>query len=153
MKYLIHDVSQLFGIAPQTIRYYEKLGAISNTRDKLTGYRYFDSWDIGLFIPALRYRSYGLSLREVGGMVREKNYRKLGDISAVLRDREKAMGKEITWLRYLHLHLKDHIARIEEVEAAEGCFRLVQRPPLFALLYGRSYMVTQEPELRRMGCP
>jgi DNA-binding transcriptional MerR regulator len=146
MKYLIHDASELVGISRQTILYYEKTGAISNSRDEATGYRFFSPLDMSILMRARMYHAYGLNLKDVAGMIHKKT---LQDIIAVFHSRETAMEKEIEWMRYQRLHLQRYITQLEEADASVGCIRFTERPGLFCLLCRNNQSITRNKRLRK----
>ena len=45
-QYKIGDISRLFNLSSEMIRYYEKMGIIDPIRDEKNGYRYYSIFDI-----------------------------------------------------------------------------------------------------------
>ncbi|MBR3375918.1 MAG: MerR family transcriptional regulator, partial [Firmicutes bacterium] len=45
MQYKIGDVARILGISTDLLRYYEKKGVVTPTKDKQNDYRYYDAWD------------------------------------------------------------------------------------------------------------
>ena len=67
----IAEVSQLVGLAPETIRYYERNGIIRPFRNEQTGYRYYTLRDICILGKAQSYLQCGYSLKEAREMIFE----------------------------------------------------------------------------------
>ena len=49
-QYKIGDISRLFNLSSEMIRYYEKMGIIDPIRDEKNGYRYYSIFDIYILI-------------------------------------------------------------------------------------------------------
>ena len=64
-KYKIGDVSRLFDIPAQTLRYYEEQGILHPEKSENSGYRYYDAWDLNSLLDAITYRSLDFSLSEI----------------------------------------------------------------------------------------
>ena len=63
-KFKIGQVSKMMGIAPETIRYYERKKIITPPKDTDNGYRQFDIFDVCILGKARTYLRYGFSLEE-----------------------------------------------------------------------------------------
>ena len=46
MKYRIGEMAEFFGLTKEAIRYYERKGIVTSTRDERTGYRYYERDEI-----------------------------------------------------------------------------------------------------------
>lgn len=65
MKYTAKDVSRIFNINRETLRYYENMNLIFPEVDEQNGYRYYDDWDLNYIGECKRYRSLGFNIREI----------------------------------------------------------------------------------------
>jgi DNA-binding transcriptional MerR regulator len=145
-KYLIHDISQLLGISPQTIRFYEERGLVSNTRNAETGYRYFNTPDISFFIRSRMYRSLGFNIKESADLLNNKSFE---EIAAALKSRRKAMSKEIEWMQNAASHLEWCITLVETLKEKEGLLEFSRRPPLYVVLYRNGNSISKSAKVRK----
>lgn len=67
--YKIGEVSRIYGLSIDAIRYYESRGILSPQRDKESGYRYYSAWDLNYLLECMRYRSYDFSLSDIEQMI------------------------------------------------------------------------------------
>ena len=67
--YKIGELSYIFGLSNDAIRYYESRGILSPKRNEESGYRYYDSWDINFLLDCLWYRSFGFTVSEIEQMI------------------------------------------------------------------------------------
>ncbi|GHV63886.1 MerR family transcriptional regulator [Spirochaetia bacterium] len=145
-KYLIHDASQLSGVAPQTVRRYEDMGLIGDTRDDITGYRYFDISDIHLLLKSRVYRAYGFTLKETKELLDEKD---IHNAASLFKGRAQAVEKEITWQKYILDHLLAKVRLLEEAKNLEHSLTLTTRPAMLGILMRRGLKITEKPKTRR----
>lgn len=90
--YKIGEVAHMFGLPNDTLRYYESRGIIAPKRDKESGYRYYDAWDMNFLLDSMWYRSYDFSLSEVEQMINKDN---LEEFENRYRQREIEMLRTI----------------------------------------------------------
>jgi DNA-binding transcriptional MerR regulator len=64
----IGDVSQLTGLSPRAIRYYEELGLIRASRSN-GGFRLYSARDIDILKVVLQFKDLGMSLEDIRGLV------------------------------------------------------------------------------------
>ena len=70
-QYRIGDLSNIFGLSSEMIRYYEKQGVISPQRDAENGYRIYTSFDVFNLLEAIQYKSMDIQLNEIEKMKSE----------------------------------------------------------------------------------
>ena len=68
-RYKIGEVSRMYGLPNDTLRYYESRGIITPRRSEESGYRYYDAWELNYLLDCVWYRSYDFSLSDVEQMV------------------------------------------------------------------------------------
>ena len=73
-KYKIGEVSRILGIPKDTLHYYERRGIVTPHKDKETGYRYYDAWDLNFLLDSKWYRSFDFSLIDVVEMINEDDH-------------------------------------------------------------------------------
>ncbi|MCT4584452.1 MAG: MerR family transcriptional regulator [Peptostreptococcaceae bacterium] len=64
-KYKIKEISDIFNISPNKLRFYEKKGLIKPTRDDINNYRYYDEKNIYKIQLILSYRKLGFSIESI----------------------------------------------------------------------------------------
>lgn len=74
MKYRIGEMAEFFGLTKEAIRYYERKGIVTSTRDERTGYRYYERDEITTLKRIRTYESLGFSLDEAQAMVAETTF-------------------------------------------------------------------------------
>jgi DNA-binding transcriptional MerR regulator len=74
----IHEVAELVGLTPRSIRYYEEMGLLSPSARSRGAYRLFDQLDIDRlrFIKGLRDDA-GFSIAEIGRLLEDEAARRL----------------------------------------------------------------------------
>lgn len=102
MKLRIGQVAKLFGVSEQTLRYYEKEGFLSPTKDPSNGYRQYAMSDILLLTDLLFYRDIGIPIADIhrilDGMEPEK-------ITALIDEKKQEMEREIHRLQQSQIKL------------------------------------------------
>ncbi len=68
MAITIGDLANETGVKTRTIRFYEEKGLMPRPRRSESGYRLYSEQDIKLLRLIRSARSFGLSIRDVGGV-------------------------------------------------------------------------------------
>ena len=68
-QYKIGDISRLFNLSSEMIRYYEKMGIIDPIRDEKNGYRYYSIFDIYILLECLQYQNLGMKIKEIPNFI------------------------------------------------------------------------------------
>ena len=66
----IKEITKLFGITPDTVRFYEDKGLKHPKRDK-NGYRKYSIWDVMALSDCMKYKGFGFSLDEIKHITEE----------------------------------------------------------------------------------
>ena len=114
MEYRIGDISKLFNISKEMIRYYEKQGAIVPERKEGNNYRTYSVWDIFAFMEMLKYREFNMSSRDIVH-IKEGNFSQI--FKEKLQSAEYALAEEIRHKKLLY-------KRVEEVKERIDCYEL-----------------------------
>jgi MerR family transcriptional regulator, repressor of the yfmOP operon len=123
MSLRIGEVAQLTGTTPRTIRYYEELGLLAPTSDRVPGaHRVYDDADVERLREVLRLRRVlGLSLDELKELSAEESARvaRKREWDAGVQDpvRRREILEEAT--RYVELQLGLLRRRREELDELE----------------------------------
>lgn len=128
-KYKIGDISKLLGIPVQTLRYYEEQGIVSPHKDDMTGYRYYDAWDLNNLLDAVYYRALDFSVKQTQEIL---NFDNLYEIQTKYENQEKILLQKIQdYKRMLEIiskqkmkmtHFKNHINKFDISRCPELLF-------------------------------
>lgn len=91
----VGQVARRFSLSRSTLLYYDSLGLLCPTARSPAGYRLYDEADCRRLEQICRYRSAGLSLAEIRGLLDAKVDRTV----EILESRLYALGEEIAVLR------------------------------------------------------
>ena len=108
--YKIGEISSLYGIGTDSLRYYEELGILKPRRD-VNGYRMYSISDIRTLNILRELRSIGFSMQEIKEHLQDFNVEKT---LALFRSEVSAIEEKISQLDKLKVHLN---GRIKEMEA------------------------------------
>lgn len=93
MEYSIHELSQLSGVSPRTLRWYDQIGLLKPARTGESGYRYYGPEQVDRLQDILFYRALGVELGKIrecldsSGFDRLETLRK--HLAALQQEREK----------------------------------------------------------------
>jgi DNA-binding transcriptional MerR regulator len=91
----VSRLAERFGISRATVLYYEREGLLSPARRSTNGYRWYGEDEIGRLRTILDYRSFGISVSEIGRLMNHP-----GDSKEVcLRKQFQHLEQEIRKLR------------------------------------------------------
>ena len=80
IRYKIGDVARILGISTDLLRYYEKKGVVTPTKDRSNDYRYYDAWDINFLMDCLWFKNFGFSIEQIADMVRVPSTEDIADM-------------------------------------------------------------------------
>lgn len=123
MLYKVGELSELFGISPQTIHHYEKIGLIKPKRDDCNGYRYFDEYDFQKLGSIKRLRNAGFSLKDSISFYCEKNEH---DVYYEYKNRRREVMEEIERQFQLLSQLDFYIDKLERINSEKDCFQICE---------------------------
>ena len=69
-KYTRKDLSELFNIGKETLRYYENINLLPNPTRNESGYRVYSEEDLLRIKFIVRMKNYGFSLREISDLIK-----------------------------------------------------------------------------------
>ncbi len=129
-KFRIGNVSKMLGIAPETIRYYERKKIIRPSKDTGSGYRQFDLMDMCLLTRTRAYLHYGFSLEEAKELLAAPG---LEVLHAALQTREKELEQSIFEDLTTLNGLRKKLADVHNIKKNLGRFSLQSRPAMLCL--------------------
>ena len=146
MKMRVSEAAQYTGLENDTLRYYETMGIVSPHRDPESGYRIYDDWDLHFLTDTKWYRSLGLSLSDVTGIVRSDALKELTDkcerqSSALLQKINDCQDK----LMVIHKHLE----RIQRIPFNLGVFTHSVSP---SIVYQRNELDPDPEFIAKLQC-
>lgn len=86
MFYKIGQVAKIFGLSPNALRHYEKLGMIHPQVDPETNFRYYEPKDIVWLLLCKGFYSMGFSIKETVELAYHMDYQKALDCLSSRRD-------------------------------------------------------------------
>jgi len=112
MKYKIGDVARILGISTDLLRYYEKKGVVTPTKDKNNDYRYYDAWDINFLMDCLWFKNFGFSIEQIADMVRINS---VSEISSLFEYKETELRATIRRCELLLKRSEQHRSELERL--------------------------------------
>ena len=119
MTYTIAQISEKFGVAASTLRYYEDLGLLRNVQRADSGHRIYSDDHIGKLEAINCFKKAGMSINEIRDFFEyEKDEEKsIDDMMRLLRRRSEIMLEEFAeaYESYEHILKKlDYYGHIEK---------------------------------------
>ena len=125
MNYKISDLSKMFHVSKEMIRYYEKQGAMAPTRENENNYRQYSIWDIYSFCEFLANKELDIPLKNISA---QKN----NDYSASMRRSLEAysekLSQEIQYKTLQTVRVNELLENIECYEFNEHNFWIKKVP-------------------------
>lgn len=138
--YTIGAFSKLCHISPRMLRYYDSLGLLAPARvDPETGYRYYDSAQLGRLERIQRLSAYGFPLSQVEELL---------DLDAAalarrIRERRLAVYEELARLRLQVRRMEEELLKMEDMDMISQQYHVVllTEPPRRVLTLRRTIPV------------
>jgi len=125
MQYKIGDVARILGISADLLRYYEKKGVVTPTKDKQNDYRYYDAWDINFLLDCLWYKSFGFGIPETACLVTDCGY---SELLSMLHDKQTELKDSIHHQQMLLQRMEHHTEEIACVKDHLGKIDITDCP-------------------------
>jgi len=123
MKFSIGNVSRLFGISPQTIHHYEKIGLIEALRDESNSYRYFDEYGFQQLATIRKLRNAGFALKDSSFVYKKKSEL---DVYEEYKKRKQEAISIIKEQQQTVERLDGYLDQMERLWLNPGSFKLVE---------------------------
>ena len=78
-KYTRKNLSELFNIGKETLRYYESINLLPNPTRNESGYRVYSKEDLLRIKFIVQMKNYGFSLREIADLIKNVSNEKCAD--------------------------------------------------------------------------
>lgn len=131
MQYKIGDVARILGISTDLLRYYEKKGVVTPTKDKQNDYRYYDAWDINFLIDCLWYKNFGFGIPQIAYMVSDCYH---GDLVSMLEEKQVELKDQIHHQELLLHRISQHLEQVNRVKDLEGKCVISKSPEVLCYL-------------------
>lgn len=129
-RFKIGQTSKMLGIAPETLRYYEKKKILPTSAREDNNYRTFDVADVCILGKARTYLKYGFSLEEAQQMLNHSSIdytvQKLEEQVVHMKER---IQEELAVLHSMEAKLAD----IRKIQEGLGQFSIVNRPTMYGI--------------------
>lgn len=146
-RYTIGEISQLLGITPQKIRYYEKKGILEPIYLEGSKYRYYTTWDFHILMRARYYIGLGFSLEETAQFLLKE---KLETIEEDFQEQEKKIEDEILYKLQLLNQLRKNREAVIRYQESEMKFSFKMRPGIFRINTQKEYSLLEDNENKRV---
>lgn len=93
--YQIKELSELSGITPRTLRFYEEKGIIKSTRDKSNNYRLYNQQAVDDLQKILFLRELGLSIVDIQTIFKNNNQEKILETQLLKLEQESIRIKKL----------------------------------------------------------
>lgn len=123
MLYKVGELAELFGISPQTIHHYEKLGLIKPKRDDVNGYRYFDEYDFQKLGTIKKLRNAGFPLKDSTSVYHRQNEQ---EVYFQYKQRRKEVMEEIERQLQLVAQLDFYIDKLDDLNSDKDSFKVCE---------------------------
>lgn len=131
MQYKIGDVARILGISTDLLRYYEKKGVVTPTKDKQNDYRYYDAWDTNFLIDCLWYKSFGFGIPQTAYLVSSCPY---DDLVIQLEERGNELKDSIHRQELLLNRITQYCEQVLRVKEAFGRCDIAYSPEIVSYL-------------------
>ena len=98
MPYTVHELAELSGVTPRTLRFYDQRGLLSPVRDRNNGYRLYHEEQVDTLQQILIYRELGVELEQIKRLITASDFDRAtalrGHLQA-LQERREQLGRII----------------------------------------------------------
>lgn len=137
MEYTVKAFSELSGVTPRTLRWYDKLGLLKPERTTKAGYRIYGAQEVDRLQQILFYRELGLSLADIKAVLDVPEFDRREALQShlfALRQRREQLDMLIRTVEQTLLNEKGEIS-MSDKEKFEGFKREIVEKNEF--LYGK----------------
>ena len=145
MKYKIGDVSKILGISPDLVRYYEKKGVVTPTKNKNNDYRYYETRDTNFLIDCLFYKNFGFSIEETSELVRNCS---MDEISRRFDSNEQQLEESIRHNQLLLRRSQEYRAAVARIPDHLGKCSFSNRPASIYSIKRHNQVYYTDPTMR-----
>ena len=125
-SYTIHEIAALYGVGPDALRYYERLGLVKPRRGE-NSYRIYDLNDIYRLTIIRDLRSLGFSMERIGEYLKDLS---VANTLQLLDEERRLIREKMRALRAAEGAIRARVRHLQACAAVEGGgISLVELPP------------------------
>ena len=125
-SYTIHEIASLYGVGPDALRYYERLGLVKPRRGE-NGYRIYGLNDIYRLTIIRDLRSLGFSMERIGEYLKDLS---VANTLQLLDEERRLIREKMRALRAAEGAIRARVRHLQACAAVEdGGISLVELPP------------------------
>ena len=125
-SYTIHEIASLYGVGPDALRYYERLGLVKPRRGE-NSYRIYDLNDIYRLTIIRDLRSLGFSMERIGEYLKDLS---VANTLQLLDEERRLIREKMRALRAAEGAIRARVRHLQACAAVEdGGISLVELPP------------------------
>jgi len=106
MEYTVHELGELAGVSPRTVRYYDQIGLLKPAGINPSGYRIYGPAEVDRLQQILFYRELGMNLKKIKKIITAPDF-----------DRERAFQEHREKLLARRAQLDSLLANVEKTIA------------------------------------
>ena len=144
MKYRIQEVSDMVGVTPQTIRFYEKYGILPADRGESGKQRRYSVIDINILMRSRMYRNAGFTLAESSEL---QNDVSVQGMEERYRNKAAELERELVWKQRVLNRMKQDADLLGKIEQYRYQVTETVSPAGYGMLYslgGRGTTIAKE---------
>ncbi len=107
MGYTVKELSELTGLTPRTLRYYDAIGLLCPARNRDNDYRLYGEAEVDRLQQILLYRAMGVPLEEIGRLLDAPDYDRAAALEEHLRRLEQRRRETETLIRTVRHTLEE----------------------------------------------
>ncbi len=107
--YTVKQLSQLSGVSPRALRYYDQIGLLRPAQVGDNGYRYYDETNLLQLQQILLYRQMDLPLEQIARIIQQPDF----DIPIALAQHKKELVQRITHFEQVITTVEDTLRYME----------------------------------------
>lgn len=139
-KYKIGEISALYGISTDTLRYYERLGLLTPERQE-NGYRLYSLKDLNTLSLIRDLRTLEVPMKQIAERLQDQS---IGTTRALLEQTTAYLDEEAKQLARHRRVLRRHLKRLRTATGIEDRTFRIQRFPTRPCLRLSEYITTDE---------
>ena len=123
--YRIGELARKAGVTARTVRYYESLGLLKSQDRQDGGQRHYTDEDLVYLTRIIQLKNYGLSLDEIGEIIRLGNEDSTGQKRRLelIKQYRKLLSREIQHLKAVKALISDLTWHVEQLESVDNNFQ------------------------------
>lgn len=125
-QYKIGDVSQILGISPETIRFFEEQGLVQPHRDEANNYRYYGSLDVNKIVAYRFFRSMEFSLEQSLEILSSPYSETLTHLDRKVKD----ITERLEFYQNLSARVKEFRDSLQRIDTLVDNYLVEERPNL-----------------------